>query len=726
MTLFIYPEKPIINLLPNTYRPFYGAYPFVYPFQAEAVQPILDGKDILVRAGTGTGKTEAVLAPAVEKVIQNNHKIKILYIVPTRALALDLMRRFRYMLSSRLNIVLSLRTSDIKNINNTKTDILVTTPESLDVMIGSPNRDIKSFLLKIRIIIIDEAHIFVNQYRGFQLNCLLKRLQLRIKFHIQKIALSATMETFGCVIDFFDFNFKNVQLEYSSQRKIIPHLVHLQNEEEELVTLLNDMGQKWGYNKILLFTNSRGKCDRLFEILSNNDKSIFKDVAGLHYSNINTKKRMLVEKKFQKLNKGLCISTSTLELGIDVGDIDGVILYEPPDSVSSFKQRIGRSNRRGKSTHFWGICRGENPGEQLVQFMALLNLSRKERIEAQNTKNLNSVLIQQILSCLYEKKRVSKASITGLFTDKTMILDNIFPELIKKKWLKEEKYKILTGGQKYAKALIKRKIWSNFPVEEILYILEVNKEAIADIPRSVVKQFKQGDIVYLAGRRVKIVQIADNENSQGKKSVVIAETTRESVTKNIFWFGSGFRISRELAEEIKNVLVEKDKPDDSGLFFRTTNLLTEIKKEVKSGVSLANGFKLSKSETGFYRYWTWLGSNGNLILNQAVEHYYNLCRQNNDFKNIEYSGYLQPEDEPFYSEFDAVSITCSRKIDFSELILPVTREQFKEWTSANLKLVSQLFSLNSFSQFLPKLLFIDELSSFLYDEQLAEIYADLE
>ena len=159
----------------------------------------------------------------------------------------------------------------------------------------------------------------------------------------------------------------------------------------------------------------------------------------MHYSNLKPMERRTVEDRFRRREHALCIATSTLELGIDIGDVDCVLLFEPPDSVSSFLQRIGRSNRRQSSTHFWGICRGERAGEQLLRFLGLMQLARQGIVEAPLPNAFPSVLVQQVLSCLYEKKGISPASIRDLFPESSDTIDLVFPEMEKQGYLRRDR-----------------------------------------------------------------------------------------------------------------------------------------------------------------------------------------------------------------------------------------------------------------------------------------------
>ena len=413
----------MIHHLPNTYRAFYGAFQQLHPIQQQAIEPVLEQKDLIIQSATGSGKTEAVLAPCMERVIRSGSNESILYIVPTRALAADIYRRFKSIITERLGLGFAIRTGDVKHTGGGSPTLMLTTPESLDVMLGSSNQDLRGFLTRVRTVIIDEAHSFIHQYRGRQLVYLLQRLERRIGSRVQRIALSATLADPEEVGRFLGCSPDTVFLADKVSREIVPRLVHLENDEQELIGLLDDLYREWDYHKILIFANSRGRCDKIFGLL--NRLGSFRGMAHLHYSNLTAKQRQLVERSFRKQSRSICIATSTLELGIDVGDVDAVLLFEPPDSVAAFLQRIGRANRRQNAIHFWGVCRGERAGQQVLRFLALLSLARQGRVEAALPKNLPSVLSQQIISCLYEKKRLSLAAVQDLF------IDPIYPVLIR-------------------------------------------------------------------------------------------------------------------------------------------------------------------------------------------------------------------------------------------------------------------------------------------------------
>ena len=682
------PISPLLQL-PNTCRAFYGSFPHLYPFQKQAIEPLLQGKDLILQSATGSGKTEAVLAPCIERVIQSGRRQTALYVVPTRALAVDLERRLTPVLKDRLGLQIGIRTGDFKRAGGALPDLLLTTPESFDVLMGSPNADLKQFVQHIRTVIIDEAHPFIHQYRGRQLSYLLTRLQRRIAHPVQKIALSATLSDVEEVARFFGFRTDTVFLTESVQRDIVPHLIHLKNDEVELVALLNDLYETYEYRKILLFANSRGCCDRLFSLLSR--QGAFQGVTDLHYSNLNASTRRAVEYRFRRREHALCIATSTLELGIDIGDVDSVLLYEPPDSISAFLQRIGRSNRREGRTHFWGICRGADAQAQLLRFLGMLNRARRGHIETPQPKTLPSVLVQQMLSCLYEKKTITQSALCDLFPDQRDMIAPLFEAMARQQWLQKDRVTgLFKGGWCYRDCFLERRIWSNFPDMEEAYVLEYAGEAIADLPKFIVRQLELGDRVQLTGKRLRVLNI-----ETGERKRVIAQPTDQIETKELFWLGAGFRVSYEVAQSVRDVLQTDVQQSASGLFSRTRKLFNDAAKRLKRVVVLHNGIEVERSLNNLYRYRTYLGSVGNLVLQWIIE------RDYGDLKD-------------FMVTSDSISIDCSHWIDFQTLHLPQDREDFVQWVANHLDSLYSLFPLNAFCEALPRALLVRRSNGFSF------------
>ncbi|OHE78417.1 MAG: hypothetical protein A3F67_11205 [Verrucomicrobia bacterium RIFCSPHIGHO2_12_FULL_41_10] len=412
-----------LESLPNTYRAFFSGFASLTTAQKQLIQPILDGRDVVLQAGTGSGKTEAVLAPATEKLMTHKAPFTIVYIVPTRALSLDMTRRMKP-IYKKLGLKLGMRTGDGKHLRDAKPDLLIMTPESLDVLLGSQNQDNKYFLKRVGMMIIDEVHVFLGDNRGRQLSYLHHRLAMQAEARLQTVALSATIDNAEDIMRFFNLREPPFFYKQSVARKLQPCWVHIEDEEQELTLFFDDLYHRSGCKKLLVFANSRKKCEQLVDMLS--QESVFSQHVFLHYSNLSTQERKCIEASFREGKVGICIATSTLELGIDIGDIDGIVLMGPPPSTMAFLQRIGRGNRRSQHINFWGICYGQDAERQLIRFLAFFELAKEHQLEKFCYTENDSVLFQQILSCLYAKKVVSIDSLHLLFKKKSEDLSRIF------------------------------------------------------------------------------------------------------------------------------------------------------------------------------------------------------------------------------------------------------------------------------------------------------------
>lgn len=690
------PDSSLL-LLPNTFHAFYGEFSALHRAQKEAIVPLLQGRDLILQSATGSGKTEAVLAPAMERVISSGKTTAILYIIPTKALAQDLKRRLEPVIADRLGLNLAVRTGDIKPRGKSRPDILITTPESLDVMMGSRNPGIREFLGRVGMIIIDEVHPLVHQYRGRHLAFLLSRLERRSGRSLQKIAMSATIADAASIQSFFEFRADTVHIAADVKRRINARLVHIQHEESELPVLLDDLYTAWQYRKLLVFVNSRSACDRLLDIVNRSGK--FQGVCELHYSNLKPLERKNAENRFRMRSHALCIATSTLELGIDVGNVDAVILIEPPGSVSAFLQRIGRANRRQTEINFWGICSGERAGEQVVRFLALLDLAGSGIVESSHDRAMPSVLSQQVISCVYEKQQISLPALQSLFPEYGKTLPSVFRSLEKKAWLNHSHiHGLMQGGPQYHTHFLEYKIWGNFPETEEEYILEVSGQAIADIPRSIVGQMNVGENIFIAGRHLKIISI--DKGQSRKITAVLSSGLNE---KQLAWIGKGVPVSYQLSQAMGKILKTGRTLHEDCLFYRTEKLFRQEIEQGKNSRILQNGIEVVPGRSAPLYFRTFLGSVGNLILEWSIRE---ACIE-----------------DDFFIISDATGLESSDWIRFEQLDLPIDRESFQIWAEKHFKILSAVIPLNLFCKTLPKALVMKEITDFIYEDSVADAFA---
>jgi ATP-dependent Lhr-like helicase len=215
---------------------FYGQFPTLRPVQEAAIQPILHGKNVVLSSGTGSGKTEAVLAPLLslyrrEALVTSS--LVTLYIAPTKALVNDLEKRISLPLH-KINWKIGVRHGDHDDLLDGITpNLLITTPESLEVLLLRKEKRLSS----VKAVIIDEVHLLYNTQRGLHLSTLLKRLNNFTERKLQWAALSATVSVLPNVRDFlFGPDEEAVFLQYPAHRTIVAHIRQV-NDEESLLRL---------------------------------------------------------------------------------------------------------------------------------------------------------------------------------------------------------------------------------------------------------------------------------------------------------------------------------------------------------------------------------------------------------------------------------------------------------------------------------------------------------
>lgn len=407
--------------LPHTWSPFFAQFGSFTPIQEAAIPPILAGRNTLIISATASGKTEAAVAPLLERHLFGPFPVAesslcILYISPTRALVRDLYERLN-LPCQRLHISLGMKSGDTGPVSTSNPPtVLITTPESTDSLLTRAPR----LLADVQAIILDEIHLFDDEPRGDHLRCLLRRIEIVRRYRqqevggadpspAQRIALSATVpDPQGVVARYLQPDGESTP--GLSSGPVIVQVPGSRNLEAQIVPLygLSDLTTALGWlgtsqqalRKALLFCNSRNEVEQVAAYLR--EHLPFEAAIYVHYSNLDPALRREVEERFAESPVALCVCTSTLELGIDIGSIDHVVLLGPPPTLTSFLQRIGRGGRRTGMTRV--LCLPRSSLEE-VRFAGLLALAQQEIADPTHLPPhiyafRPSVLVQQIFSLL--------------------------------------------------------------------------------------------------------------------------------------------------------------------------------------------------------------------------------------------------------------------------------------------------------------------------------------
>jgi ATP-dependent Lhr-like helicase len=402
-------ERGIRAALSRTWNPFFARFGRLTDVQVRAIPAILSGHNVVVISPAASGKTEAVVAPVVERLLSRSpnaelrtrksadpgssvggRSLAVLYVSPTRALVNDLYRRLVEPLEY-LELRLARKTGDHPSIDESRLPfMLITTPESFDSLLCRHTRIFKG----LSAVILDELHLLDNTPRGDQLRVLLERLRL-VNADIHYHALSATIDDLDIGRRYFP---APVVVRVPGRREIDEELMPMGDGWSERV--IEEL-QRRECRKVLCFFNARSHAEEYAKLLN---RPPFTNRVWVHHASLTREAREGVEATMNREKSGLLCCTSTLELGIDIGDIDGVVLVRPPFNVSSLLQRLGRGNRRRRA-NLVALALYQNSWERFL-FETMFECAREGRLYEKNYTPALSVIPQQVTSYLFQRRRI--------------------------------------------------------------------------------------------------------------------------------------------------------------------------------------------------------------------------------------------------------------------------------------------------------------------------------
>jgi ATP-dependent helicase Lhr and Lhr-like helicase len=321
--------------------------------QDEAADPVLDGTDALLLAPTAADKTEAAIFPLLTAMdTQKWSGISVIYVCPLKALLNNLLPRLETY-ASWLGRRVAIWHGDVtaparQRILRQPPDVLLTTPESLEAMLISLKVEHERIFAELRAIVVDEVHAFASDDRGWHLLAVLERLTRVTGWPIQRIGLSATVGNPGGLLEWLQGSSRGqrpavvVAPDNAAARPSVP-----QPEDIELdyVGSVNNaatvIASLHRGEKRLVFCDSRQLVEEIGAALRDRGVTTF-----LSHASLPLDERHRAEQAFAEARDCVIVATSTLELGVDVGDLDRVIQVNDPPSVAAFLQRTGRTGRR--------------------------------------------------------------------------------------------------------------------------------------------------------------------------------------------------------------------------------------------------------------------------------------------------------------------------------------------------------------------------------------------
>jgi len=424
-------EELYAMLTPTVRKWFQEKFGTFAPAQRYAVMDIHTRTNVLVSAPTGSGKTLTAFLSILNELVDSAEKriledrIYCVYISPLRALNKDIqvnliepLQEIEAIAGKTLGIRVGLRTGDTTANEKAKMlkhppHILITTPESIAIMLSSIK--FVEHLKHVTWCIVDEIHALAENKRGVHLSLSLERLQ-HISGHLCRVGLSATVAPLGEIAKFLvggrDCKIIDVQFLKQSDFKVlspVENLIevdhgHLHKEMYDLIDRLVDE-----HKTTLIFTNTRAATERVVDHLKHKFPKKYTGNIGAHHSAMSRESRHSIEERLRKGELKVCVSSTSLELGIDIGSIDLVICLGSPKSVARFLQRAGRAGHRLHQTVKGRIIVLDR--DDLVECSVLLKSAIEKKIDRVHIPtNCLDVLAQHIvgmaLDQIWEEKDI--------------------------------------------------------------------------------------------------------------------------------------------------------------------------------------------------------------------------------------------------------------------------------------------------------------------------------
>ena len=320
----------------------------LYDFQWIAYQKVLEGKNVVIISGTGSGKTEAFILPLIKKVYDENSKALILY--PTKALARDQylrIKQYLQVIGLEIEVYDGDTPSEIrKRIYEKPPHFLISNPDMLHYALMYVDK-FKEIVRDIDYIVLDDFHIYEGVF-GVHVHYILRRLQ-RFNKNLQFILTTATIgnpdefakQIIGKEID--------VVYGFTGRKGLVRHVLIKPIRRSKLIETAKIVEECLKFNKkCLVFADSHKIVEYIKKIL---DKYGYSRIVKVHRAGLTADERRKIEDGFRKGEIKALITTPTLELGIDIGDVDVAIMATIPPSFNKYLQRSGRVGRRGQISY---------------------------------------------------------------------------------------------------------------------------------------------------------------------------------------------------------------------------------------------------------------------------------------------------------------------------------------------------------------------------------------
>ncbi|WP_405679410.1 DEAD/DEAH box helicase [Streptomyces sp. NBC_01511] len=594
-------------------------WPDLRPLQRAAIHPLMDGEDAVLLAPTAGGKTEAACLPILSAMSEQRWTgTSVLYLCPLKALLNNLVTRvdgYAQWLGRRAALWHGdTKESQRRRIRTDRPDILLTTPESLEAMLIGVKTDHAHLLAGVRAVVVDEVHAFAGDDRGWHLLAVLERLERVAGRPIQRIGLSATVGNPEQLLTWLQGSGAGrrparVVVPGSFMEPDAPSSGAPPASEVELdyVGSLDNAAKLVAAlhrgEKRLVFCDSRRQVEQLGAALREREVTVF-----LSHASLSAQERARSEQAFAEARDCVIVSTSTLELGIDVGDLDRVIQIDSPSGVASFLQRIGRTGRRPGNTRNCLFLATRK--DSFLQAAALLLLWGRGWVESVTPPpEPRHLVAQQLLAVTLQQQRIGDQLWSEQWNGLAPFDRSARPvlrHLVAEGFLDEDDGLLFVGPE--AERRFGRRhfieLTASFTAPPQFTVLSGRTE-IGQMDPSVLTEERPGPRRLLLGGRSWQVTFID----WGRKRVFVEPADGGGVAK---WTGGSLvGLSFALTRAMREVLLGADPPVS---LTRRAELCLATWREEEAPEIVDPGGTLVARQGGDVRWWTWAGYRANATL----------------------------------------------------------------------------------------------------------------
>ena len=586
----------------------------LHPLQEQSIGPVLDGDHALLLAPTAGGKTEAAVFPLLSRMLTEGWAgLSVLYVCPIKALLNNIESRLRAY-GALVGRRVDLWHGDVgdarrRAIMREPPDLLLTTPESIEVMLVSSRSEPQVLFRDLEAVVVDELHAFAGDDRGWHLLAVLERVRRLSGREIQRLGLSATIGNPEALLEW-------LAPASSRPRRIIApagevaksasvyldHVGGVRNAAKVVSALHRG-------EKRLVFCDSRARVEQMAAELRQAGTETF-----VSHSSLGLDERRRSEEAFSQGNDCVIVATSTLELGIDVGDLDRVVQMDAPATVASFMQRLGRTGRRPATTRNCLFLATTDDG--FLRASGLLRLWLDGYVEPiVPPPEPFHIFAQQIMALALQEGRIGRATWRDWLGEMPAFgamarghLDDIVEFMLTRGVLYEDDGMLSLGveGERVFGRRHFMELMSVFTSAPLFSVQHGRSELGLVHPLSFQVRRSGPVVLLLAGRNWEVSHV------DWDRRVAYVKATSEKGRSR--WIGPGIPLGFDLCRAIRRIL--DDGTLDIELSRRARTKLVEMHQHFSWVDTTATA--IVRDTAGASRWWTFAGLRANTMLGELI------------------------------------------------------------------------------------------------------------